>query len=79
MKLEVIQYTLRAKDELDMIIGTIENLIQLLYENDLDDRCGKVCQKLRETQRMACSARVALSDTFEEFCAYLEGLKNETE
>ena len=71
MRIEIIQQTLRAKDELDVIIGTIDVFTELLSESDLDEIYEDAMCKMRETKRVACSARLSLSDAFDSYCENL--------
>ena len=37
MRLEVIQYALKCKEELDVILGAIDKIKLMLFDNQLDE------------------------------------------
>ena len=51
MKLEVIQYTLKCKEELDVILESIDKIRVLLFDNNLDEVYAATVRELSELRR----------------------------
>lgn len=53
MKLEIIQYTLKCKEELDKILDAIGKIRALLFNNDLDEAYAETIMELEHLRLSA--------------------------
>lgn len=56
MKLEIIQYTLKCKEELDRILDAIDKIRALLFNNDLDEAYASTLMELEHLKLSAYRA-----------------------
>lgn len=67
MKLEITQYTLKCKDELDRILESIGTIKRLLFDNDLDEIYEATLLELESLRIMAHNANESLCKAYDEF------------
>lgn len=67
MKLEVIQYTLKCKEELDKILGAIDTARLTLFNSDLEEVYTETYQQLEDLRLSTHRAIELLNEVFDEF------------
>ena len=67
MRLEVIQYALKCKEELDVILGAIDKIKLMLFDNQLDEMYAETLLELEHLRLSAHRATENLSNALEDF------------